>query len=167
LQNFGKVENNINSYIDLYVSKSKLLQTCNIFAQFHFFGRVSILLRNCIVLAKIEIEPGKPWKEQRAVLITQHLSFFSPMSRSPTGRRNWSTAQDTKLWRLYNEGRVDYTNNSADYLWQITQTHFPEFTSSRERAIKRLRDKKHIRHLQLLQLGRRGAEVEEGKICVF
>jgi hypothetical protein len=61
----------------------------------------------------------------------------------PSG--SWSSKQETELQELLRNNIVDYKNRNPDYLFQITEEHFPAFitpgTQGRNAAIQRMRGK--------------------------
>ncbi len=57
----------------------------------------------------------------------------------------WTNEQDTHLRHLVRKNIVSYTNLEPNYLFEVTQEHFPDFigtgTHTRTTAIQRLRRK--------------------------
>ena len=57
----------------------------------------------------------------------------------------WTDEQDAALRKLVNKNIITYTNLEPNYLFEVTQEHFPDFigtgTSARSTAIQRLRKK--------------------------
>ncbi len=79
-----------------------------------------------------------------------------PNANRPSGAS--SKQQETELQELIRSNVVDYRNRNPDYLFQITEEHFPTYisqgASGRNAAIQRMRGK-FIKYEQELQL--RGA----------
>ena len=82
------------------------------------------------------------------------------MARNTVNRPSgsWSGKQDTDLQELLGNNIVDYRNRNPDYLFQITEEHFPAYITpgagGRNAAIQRMRGK-FIKYEQDIQL--RGA----------
>ena len=82
------------------------------------------------------------------------------MARNTVNRPSgsWSGKQDTELQELLRNNIIDYRNRNPDYLFQITEEHFPAYITpgaqGRNAAIQRMRGK-FIKYEQDLQL--RGA----------
>ena len=61
----------------------------------------------------------------------------------PSG--SWSIKQEEALQDLIQNNIVDYRNRNPDYLFQITEEHFPTYitpgTTGRNAAIQRMRGK--------------------------
>jgi hypothetical protein len=57
----------------------------------------------------------------------------------------WTNEQDSQLRHLVKKKLVTYTNLATNYLFEVTQEHFPDFigpgTHARTTAIQRLRRK--------------------------
>jgi hypothetical protein len=57
----------------------------------------------------------------------------------------WTNEQDAQLRHLVNKNHVTYTNLEPNYLFEVTQEHFPDFIGTgahaRTTAIQRLRRK--------------------------
>ena len=57
----------------------------------------------------------------------------------------WSDEQDRLLRKLVRTNQINYQNLEPNYLFEVTQTYFPEFVgegaSARNTAIQRLRKK--------------------------
>lgn len=57
----------------------------------------------------------------------------------------WSDNKDEALRKLVQKNIVDFTNNNPAYLFEVTQTYFPDFAGEgqggRSTAIQRLRKK--------------------------
>jgi len=57
----------------------------------------------------------------------------------------WSNDQDLLLRKLVRKNEINYQNLEPNYLFEVTQTYFPEFVgegaSARSTAIQRLRKK--------------------------
>ncbi len=66
-----------------------------------------------------------------------------PTANQPSG--SWSGKQEEDLRDLIRNNIVDYRNRNPDYLFEITEEHFPDFISSgtagRNAAIQRMRGK--------------------------
>ena len=66
-----------------------------------------------------------------------------PSANRPSG--SWSKKEEEHLRDLIQDNIVDYRNRNPDYLFQITEEHFPDFISSgaagRNAAIQRMRGK--------------------------
>ena len=66
-----------------------------------------------------------------------------PSANRPSG--SWSVKQEEALRDLIHNNIVDYRNRNPDYLFEITEEHFPDFISSgtagRNAAIQRMRGK--------------------------
>lgn len=79
-----------------------------------------------------------------------------PTANRPSG--SWSVAQENELQKLIRLNVVDYKNRNPEYLFQITEEHFPDYISpgskGRNSAIQRMRNK-FIQYEQALAL--RGA----------
>ena len=79
-----------------------------------------------------------------------------PNANRPSGA--WSKQQETELQELIRSNVVDYRNRNPDYLFQITEEHFPAYITpgagGRNAAIQHMRGK-FIKYEQDIQL--RGA----------
>ena len=66
-----------------------------------------------------------------------------PTDNRPFG--SWSGKQEKDLRDIISNNIVDYRNRNPDYLFEITEEHFPDFISSgaagRNAAIQRMRGK--------------------------
>jgi hypothetical protein len=66
-----------------------------------------------------------------------------PSANRPSG--SWSGKQGEALRDLIHNNIVDYRNRNPDYLFEITEEHFPDFISSgtagRNATIQRMRGK--------------------------
>jgi hypothetical protein len=82
------------------------------------------------------------------------------MARNTVNRPSgsWSRIQEEELQNLIRSNTVDYRNRNPDYLFQITEEHFPAYITpgaqGRNAAIQRMRGK-FIKYEQDIQL--RGA----------
>ena len=81
----------------------------------------------------------------------------------PTIKRaagKWTQLQDKELGDLLRSNTVNYKDRTAEYLFEVTQDHFPSFispgASGRNSAIQRMRGKFLCYEQDLLARGARG-----------
>ena len=81
----------------------------------------------------------------------------------PSG--SWSSKQEEDLQDLIRNNIVDYRNRNPDYLFQITEEHFPAYITpgagGRNAAIQRMRGK-FIKYEQYIEL--RGARRKQIRV---
>ena len=95
---------------------------------------------------------------------TQHAhTIFSPSedmknTKRPSG--NWGPNQDKLVGDLLRSNTIDYRNRTGEYLFAISEEHFPKFitpgTTGRNSAIQRMRNKFTRYEQDLLVRGARG-----------
>ena len=88
------------------------------------------------------------------------LSLFYNMPTIKRAAGKWTQLQDKELGELLQSNTVNYKDGTAEYLFEVTQDHFPSFispgASGRNSAIQRMRGKFLCYEQDLLARGAHG-----------
>ena len=130
-----------------------------------FGGNKNLLPWSFFVFPTLEM--GSPARRSLFIKAThtqQHAhTIFSPSedmknTKRPSG--NWGPNQDKLVGDLLRSNTIDYRNRTGEYLFAISEEHFPKFitpgTTGRNSAIQRMRNKFTRYEQDLLVRGARG-----------